>query len=103
MYKLDILGLSETWLKKGVEIEIPGYKWAGVEGESKIGRGGGVGFLVKSSLWNQVGEVKKVNSRTIGMFVKVGKKGCWMFQIYAPINNASKEERAILGRTKRGG
>ena len=55
MYKLDILGLSETWLKKGVEIEIPGYKWAGVEGESKTGRGGGIGFLARNSLWNQVG------------------------------------------------
>ncbi len=45
-YKLDILGLAEIWLKKGVELDIPGYKWTGVAGENKTGRGGGVGFLV---------------------------------------------------------
>ena len=31
------LGLAETWLKKGVGIDIPGYKWTGVAGEHKIG------------------------------------------------------------------
>ncbi len=44
------LGLAETWLKKGVELDIPGYKWTGVAGENKTGRGGGVGFLVKDRI-----------------------------------------------------
>lgn len=33
-YKLDILGVSKTWLKKGAVVEIPVFKWVGVAGEN---------------------------------------------------------------------
>ncbi len=43
-YKLDILEVTETWLKKGVEIEIPGFRWTGIAGDNKTRRGGRIGF-----------------------------------------------------------
>ena len=90
-YKLDVLGLSETWLKKGAVVEIPGYKWIGVAGENESGKGGGVGFVVKDSIWSLVGEVAEVNSRVISLSLKVGNRDCWLFQVYAPINDAGRE------------
>ena len=92
-YKLDVLGVSETWLKKGEVVNIPGYKWVGEAGDNKSGRGGGVGFLVKDEVWQCVGTVEVVNSRVIGMLLKVGNKECWMLQVYAPINDAKKEDK----------
>ena len=92
-YKLDVLGVSETWLRKGVEVVVPGFKWVGVAGENESGRGGGVGFLLKDAMWNLVGEVVEVSSRIIGLFMEVGGKGCWLLQVYAPINDAAKEVR----------
>jgi len=92
-YKIGVLGLSETWLKKGEELVIPGYIWTGVAGEKASGKGGGVGFLVREDVWNTVGEVIEVSSRILGLFVKVGKKDIWMFQVYAPVNDATKGEK----------
>jgi len=100
-YKLDVLGLSETWLKEGIALNIPGYTWSGVTGENKSGKGGGIGFLVKDSIWDKVGEVKIVNSRIIGMFLRLGKKGCWFLQIYAPVNDASQEVKDKFWRELR--
>jgi hypothetical protein len=37
-YKIRVLGLSETWLKKGKELVIPGYTWTGVAGEKASGK-----------------------------------------------------------------
>ena len=61
-YKLDVLGVAESWLKKGMEVAIPGYKWIGVAGENESGKGGGVGFLIKESMWSVVSEVVEVES-----------------------------------------
>ena len=49
-YKLDVMGVSEAWLRKGEEVVIPGFKWIGVAGENVSGKGGGVGFLVKDTI-----------------------------------------------------
>jgi hypothetical protein len=65
-YKIGVLYLSETWLKKGEELVIPGYIWTGVAGERASGKGGGVGFLVREDVWNNVGEVLEVSSRILG-------------------------------------
>ena len=92
-YKLDVLGVSETWMKKGASVEIPGYRWVGMAGDNESGKGGGVGFLVKDSIWSLVGEVVEVNSRVISVSLKVGGRDCWLFQIYAPINDAEREVR----------
>jgi hypothetical protein len=86
-----MLGVAETWLKQGVEVEIPGYKWIGVAGDNESGRGGGVGFLVKEELWSMVSEVMVVSSRIISVAVKVGSRECWVFQVYAPTNEYHKE------------
>jgi exonuclease III len=37
--------------------------------------------------------VLEVSSRILGLFVKVGKKDIWMFQVYAPVNDATKGEK----------
>ena len=42
-YKMGVLGLAETWLKKGEELAIPGFKWWGADGEKASGKGGGIG------------------------------------------------------------
>ena len=42
-----MLWVWQTWLKKGIEVEIPSYKWIGAAGENESGKGGGVGFLIK--------------------------------------------------------
>ena len=44
-------------------------------------------------MWNQVGEIVEVSSRVIGLFLKIGKRGCWLLQVYAPVNDATKEVR----------
>ncbi len=67
--------------------------WTSVAGDNKTGRGGGIWFLVRGNRWNQVGEVYKANSREIGLFLKVGKKGYWLLQVHAPVDNAIKESR----------
>ena len=95
-YKLDVLGVAETWLKKGVEVEIPGYRWIGVAGENVSGKGGGVGFLLKDSIWNVVGEVIEVSSRIISMSLKVGGKDCSVIQVYAPTNDAPIEVKNMF-------
>jgi hypothetical protein len=100
-YKLDVLGLSETWLRKGEEIAIPGYNWVGVAGEKASGKGGGIGFLVKDTVWELVGQVIEVNSRIMGIFMKLGKTNCWILQVYAPINDACSEERERFWRCLR--
>lgn len=100
-YKLDVLGLSETWLRKGEEIAIPGYKWVGVAGEKASGKGGGIGFMVKDAIWELVGQVREVNSRIIGMFMRIGKTNCWILQVYAPINDACSEDRERFWMTLR--
>jgi len=92
-YKLDVLGLSETWLKKGEEIAIPGFRWICVAGEKVSGKGGGIGFLVKDAIWESVGEVVEVSSRVLSMFLRIEKRNCWMIQVYAPINDAGQDER----------
>ena len=90
-YKLDVLGVAETWLKKGIEVEIPGYKWIGAAGENESGIGGGVGFLIKDSIWSVVSEVVEVNSRIINMSLKVGSRDCWVFKVYTPTNETHIE------------
>ena len=90
-YKLDVLGVAETWLKKGIEVEIPGYKWIGAAGENESGIGGGVGFLIKDSIWSVVSEVVEVSSRIISMSLKVGSRDFWVFQVYAPTNETHIE------------
>jgi uncharacterized protein YfaQ (DUF2300 family) len=34
-----------------------------------------------------------VSNRILGLFVKVGKKNMWMFQVYAPVNDTTKGEK----------
>ena len=92
-YKLDILGVSETWLKEGQLLDIPGFRWVGIAGENQSGKGGGVGFLVKDALWETVAEVVKVSKRILGLYLKVGKKMCWVYQVYAPVNDAPVDIR----------
>jgi len=92
-YKLDVLGVSETWLKKGEEVTIPGFKWVGKAGENESGKGGGVGFLIRDNLWSMVGEVVEVSSRVIGIYVKAKDKGFWLLQVYAPVNDAAQDVR----------
>ena len=92
-YKIDVLGVSETWLKEGESISIPGFKWVGIAGENRSGKGGGVGFLIKESCWKSVREVVEVSKRIFGMSMRIGNKDCWLLQVYAPINEASKDEK----------
>jgi hypothetical protein len=40
-----------------------------------------------------VEEVLEVSSSILGLFVKIGKKDMWMFQVYAPVNGATKNEK----------
>ena len=43
---LDLIGIAETWLLPGEEIQLEGYSWLGVPREGRVGRGG-VGLLVR--------------------------------------------------------
>ena len=45
--KFGIMGLAETWLMPGQNVEIEGYQWIGVEREGVAGRGG-VGIFVNN-------------------------------------------------------
>jgi hypothetical protein len=61
--------------------------------EKASGKGGGEGFLVREDVWNTAEEVLEVSSRILCLFVKMGKKDIWMFQVYAPENDATKNEK----------
>jgi exonuclease III len=100
-YKLDVLGVAETWLKEGDKVDIPGFQWIGVAGENRSGKGGGIGFLVRDTAWEMVGEVSEVSSRILSMQMRLGRKNCWLIQVYAPINDAAEKERETFWRELR--
>ena len=56
-FELDLIGLAETHLIGNSKVEIPGYTWFGQNRKSLHFRtrkgSGGVGFLVKNSLFDQ--------------------------------------------------
>ncbi len=80
---------------------IPGFRWIGVVGERASGKGGGVGFLVKEKVWNSVREVGEVNSRIFGMCLETSSGSCWLFQVYAPVNDAGDDEKeSFWGRLR---
>ena len=49
--------------------------------------------MVRERIWNQIGEIVEVSRRMIGLFLKIGKRGCWLLQVYGPMNDATKEVR----------
>ncbi len=46
---------------------------------------------MRKRIWNLVGKIIEVSSRVIRLLLKTGKRGCWLLQVYAPVNDATKE------------
>ena len=49
---LDLIGIAETWLLPGEEIQLEGYSWLGVPREGRVGRGGVGLWLGKGMMLN---------------------------------------------------
>lgn len=86
--QLDIVGLSETWLNKGIStsaLEIEGYK---LIRKDRNQRGGGVGFYINNAYKFRVLDVSSFgdNIEQIWVSVKLGGKNVCVGSIYRPPN-----------------
>jgi hypothetical protein len=72
--------------EKGGRVSHPRLLLDGCSRRESLRKRGGVGFLVRE-------EVVEVSSRILGLFVKVGNMNIWLFQVYAPVNDATKGEK----------
>ena len=86
--QLDIVGLSETWLNKGIStsaLEIEGYKLIRKDRDQ---RGGGVGFYINNAYKFRVLDVSSFgdNIEQIWVSVKLGGKNVCVGSIYRPPN-----------------
>jgi len=71
--KLGVLGLAETWLLPGEEINVEGYKWVGAARQSQIGRGG-VGMFV-SSIYTAVEERVELGKGMESVWTRISGEG----------------------------
>ena len=75
----DLIGIAETWLLPGEEIQLEGYSWLGVPREGRVGRGG-VGLLAREGydvklLGTGVGEEGlEQDNGVVVMWVRLGRK-----------------------------
>lgn len=99
--KIDILAISETWLRDGetaavAELKPPGYQFHHMtrdDLQNEDRRGGGVGFLVRAEIDHQVVETKtKYDSfEMIEMMVHMKKRSIRLINVYRPQRLSNNE------------
>ena len=73
---IDVVAGQESWEREGKTIAVDGYRWFGKPRENQSSRRGegGVGFLVRECLVDEVEFVSKVRyEESVGMKVRGGR------------------------------
>ena len=113
-HNLDVVAGQESWENEETRIEVEGYKWFGKpRSKQNSPRGeGGVGFLVRKCLANEVEFINSVkNEESVWMKVcsERGREALYIGCVYMPTDSASisvvmrglKKMYLVLGRRER--